>query len=291
MAWRILVLMFAMVGSVMAQPNPAAKSVLVIDVDTGSVLFEKGLEDVRPIASITKLMNAVVTVSAGLPLDEPITITHDDVNATMLRRKPTGTSLAVGSTLTRGELLHLALMNSQNRAAAALARTYPGGTVAFVDAMNAKAVQLEMLHTTFTDPTGLINTNVSTAQDLSRLVAAAANEPVIRDFSTSTSFQTTQYVKNKQRVVGFHSTNRLTKDSNWNLIVQKTGYINDAGRCMVVMAMIGARRVVMVLLDTPSNNARIHDAISLRYWIENNAIMPEPPVQIVKKRKRSKHRG
>jgi D-alanyl-D-alanine endopeptidase (penicillin-binding protein 7) len=154
--------------------------------------------------------------------------------------------------------------------------------------MNAKAVELGMLHTTFTDPTGLYNTNVSTAQDLAKLVGAASELAVIRDFSTSTSFQTTQYIRKKSRVVGFTTTNRLAKIPDWNLIIQKTGYIADAGRCMVVMTTFGARRIIMVLLDTPSANARVHDAISLRYWIEHNELMPEPVVKAQVKRKRKK---
>lgn len=288
MIWRFLVMWCVFVGAALAQPVPTAKSVLVIDVDTNEVLFEKSHEDVRPIASITKLMNALVVLEGGQPLDETITITIEDVNATVIHGKQTGGNLAVGTTLTRAEMLHLALMNSQNRAAHALARSYPGSTELFVERMNAKAAELGMSHTTFTDPTGLFNTNVSTAADLAKLVGAASEVAIIRDFSTSTSFQTTQYVRKKPRVVGFTTTNRLAKTADWNLIVQKTGYINDAGRCMVVMTTFGMRRVIMVLLDTPSANARIHDAISLRYWIEHNELMPEPVVKPMAKRKKRK---
>lgn len=286
--WRFLLLLcFAGLAHAQVQPEPSAKSVLVIDADTHEPLFLKNHEEVRPIASITKLMNAVVVLEGGQPLDEPIEVASEDVLATFIRKHPTGTTIAPGTVLTRAEMLHLALMNSQNRAAHALARTYPGGVDAFVAAMNAKAAALGMTSTSFTDPTGLYNTNVSTAADLAKLIGAASEFAVIRDFSTSTSFQTTQYIKRKPRVVTFTTTNGLAKKADWNLIVQKTGFINDAGRCMVVMATIGARRVVMVLLDTPSGAARIHDAISLRYWIENHELMPEPkPAAKSKKRKR-----
>jgi serine-type D-Ala-D-Ala endopeptidase (penicillin-binding protein 7) len=288
MVWRILIVWCMLAGVAVAQPAPTAKSVLVIDVDTNEVLFEKSHEDVRPIASITKLMNALVVLDSGQPLEETITIDHQDVKATYIRGRQTGTNLAPGTELSRAELLHLSLMNSQNRAAHALARSYPGGVEVFVQRMNAKAAELGMTHTTFTDPTGLYNTNVSTAADLAKLVGASSEIAVIRDFSTSTSFQTTQYVRKKPRVVEFSTTNRLAKTADWDLIVQKTGYINDAGRCMVVMATIGVRRVIMVLLDTPSANARVHDAISLRYWIEHHEVMPEPIKKIVKRKKKRK---
>lgn len=286
MVWRTLLLWCVFIGTALAQPAPTAKSVLVIDVDTNEVLFEKSHEDVRPIASITKLMNALVVLESDQALDEPIEITTEDVKATMIRGRQTGGNLTVGTSLTRAEMIHLALMNSQNRAAHALGRMYPGGVEAFVSRMNSKAIELGMEHTTFTDPTGLYNTNVSTAADLAKLVGAASEVTLIRDFSTSTSFQTTQYVRKKPRVVEFSTTNRLAKTPDWNLIVQKTGYINDAGRCMVVMATIGVRRVIMVLLNTPSASARVHDAISLRYWIEHQEVMPEP----VKKKKPSKRK-
>lgn len=291
MVWRILIVWCMLVGVAVAQPVPTAKSALVIDVDTNEVLFEKSHEDVRPIASITKLINALVTIESGQLLDETITITQADIKATYIRGRQTGTNLAVGTELSRAELLHLSLMNSQNRAAHALARSYPGGVEAFVQQMNAKAAELGMSHTTFTDPIGLYNTNVSTAADLAKLVVATSQLALIRDFSTSTSFQTTQYVRNKPRVVEFSTTNRLAKTADWNLIVQKTGYINDAGRCMVIMATIGMRRVIMVLLDTPSANARVRDAISLRYWIEHHEVMPEPVKRVVKRKKKRKRRN
>lgn len=251
-----------------AQPVTTARSVLVVDAESRNVLLQKNDQDVRPIASITKMINAVVVLDAGQSLDEQITITQEDVDATMLRKSPTGSSLAVGVTLTRAEMLHLALMNSQNRAAAALGRTYPGGIEAFVAAMNAKAQQIGMINSSFTDPTGLQNTNVSTAEDLAKLVSTASEYAVIRDFSTSPSFQTTQYVKQRQQLVAFRSTNKLVSKPDWTVIVQKTGYINDAGRCMVMMTTIGTRRVVMVILNTPSNDARVQDAIKIKRWIE-----------------------
>lgn len=259
-----------------AQLTPAAKSVLVLDADTHTVLFQKNPDDVRPIASITKLMTSVIVLDGGQSLDESITITNDDVEATRLRGGQTGTSLPVGTTLTRAELLHLALMNSQNRAAAALARSYPGGIPAFVEQMNNKAVQLDMVHTTYTDPTGLINTNVSTVDDLAKLVSAASNYAVIRDFSTSTSFQMTKYVKRHPRTIGYGTTNRLVRSGKWDLVLQKTGFINDAGHCMVMMTNIDMRRITIVFLNTPSNDVRALDAIRIRYWLEHNGeFMPE----------------
>jgi serine-type D-Ala-D-Ala endopeptidase (penicillin-binding protein 7) len=288
MTWRIIALWCLFTGVALAQPTPTAKSVLVIDVDTNEVLFEKSGADIRPIASITKLMNALIVLEIGQPLDELIEITAEDVKATVIRGRQTGGNLALGTKLTRAEMIHLSLMNSQNRAAHALARVYPGGMEVFVAHMNAKAIELGMLHTTFTDPTGLFNTNVSTAADLAKLVGAASQVTIVRDFSTSTSFQTTQYVRKKLRVVEYATTNRLSVTPDWNLIIQKTGYITDAGRCMVVMATFGVRRVIMILLDTPSANARVHDAISLRYWIEHNEVMPAPAIvkKLIKRKKR-----
>lgn len=249
-----------------AQPSTSAKSALVIDIDTNRVLFEKNDDVVRPIASITKLMGALVIAESGLSLYEPITITLDDVKAA----RPTGGSLSAGTTLTRGELLRLSLMSSQNRAAAALGRTYPGGMDAFIGAMNAKALELRMDNSHFTDPTGLYNTNVSTAGDLVKLAVAAMDHEVIREYSTTPSYQT----ETSKRTQQFNTTNGLVRRDDWEVLLQKTGYIADAGRCMVVITTVAARRVVMILLNTPSTKARQRDARGLKYWVEHNEIMP-----------------
>lgn len=249
-----------------AQPSMSAKSALVVDVDTNHVLFEKNDDVVRPIASITKLMGALVIAESGLPLDEQITITADDVRAA----RPTGHSLPEGVTLSRGELLHLSLMSSQNRAAAALGRTYPGGMEAFIGAMNVKALELGMDNSHFTDPTGLYNTNVSTAGDLAKLAVAAMEHGVIKEYSTTKSYHADTSGRGQQ----FNTTNGLVKQDDWDVILQKTGYIADAGRCMVIITTVAARRVVMILLNTPSSKARQRDAKGLKYWVEYERIMP-----------------
>lgn len=263
----ILTILLTLISAVaQAQPKTAAKSALVIDADTHAVLYEKNLNDIRPIASITKLMNALVIVSANLPLDEQITVTSEDAKAT----NPNGGNLRVGAVLTRGELLHLSLMNSQNRAAAALGRTYPGGMSVFLAAMNAKAAALNMMQTTFTDPTGLLNTNVSTVNDLAKLATAAYEYPVIREFSITKNFSPS--VSGKP--IRYGTTNALVRRSDWNVEMQKTGYISDAGRCMIVIATVAARRVVMVLLNAPTSTSRQADATGLKYWVEHREVMP-----------------
>lgn len=262
----LFIAMLFFCGIVGAQPVTTAKSALVIDSETHDVLYQKNLDTVRPIASITKLMTALVIVESQLPLDQPITVAKEDVKAA----HPTSGNLRVGTVLTRSELLRLALMSSQNRAAAALARTYPGGTEAFVSTMNAKAVKLGMVQTTFTDPTGLWNTNVSTANDLIKLVNAAYAYETIREYSVSPSYVITSTKKPSQ----FNTTNELIKQPDWDITLQKTGYISDAGRCVVVVATVAARRVVMILLNAPTSLARRRDIIGLKYWVENKQTMP-----------------
>lgn len=252
-------------SSAFAQPASLNATVaLVIDADTNDVLFHKNDTDVRPIASITKLMTAYVTVEANLPLDEQLTITQDDVNATKLRGGPTGTSLPVGTKLMRGELLQLALMNSQNRAAAALGRTYPGGITVFVEKMNETAQALGMKDTHYVDPTGLFNANQSTANDLAILVKAASQHEIIGELSTSTKFQL-----GPKRTFG--STNKLVH-GKWGVVLQKTGFIKDAGHCLVMMTSLAARKVIIVLLNTTSNQLRARDAISLMYWVDHDEV-------------------
>jgi D-alanyl-D-alanine endopeptidase (penicillin-binding protein 7) len=232
---------------------------LVIDQDTEQVLFSKNSEAVLPIASITKLMTALVVVEAGLSLDERIVIAQQDVD--VYRGK--GARLRAGTTLTRGELLHLALMASENRAAHALGRTYPGGLSAFREAMNAKASLLSMHHTQFVEPTGLSSDNRSSAFDLALLVREASRHPIIGDLSTTPDLQ---MALGSQRVA-FRNTNGLVRNPAWEIALQKTGYISEAGRCVVMKAQTAGRNLIMVLLDSAGRHARIGDAERLRAWL------------------------
>lgn len=263
-----------------------AHSAIVVDADTGKVILDKHSDQIRPIASITKLMTAVVVLDANLSLDETVIISREEVEATKTRKgeRNISRSLPVGVVLTRAELLHLALMNSQNRAAAALARTYPGGTEAFVEAMNKKAQELGMTDTKYVDPTGLYNQNVSSAHDLAILVRHASTYELINDFSTTQRFELTTYTqKRRTKKLAFKTTNRLVKLNDWNLVLQKTGYIRDAGHCVVLMAEMGVKKVIVVLLHTVSNNARAADASNIKYYVETGDI---PKVKIESKKPR-----
>ena len=232
---------------------------LVIDQDTDQVLFSKNPGAVLPIASITKLMTALVVTEAKLPLEEVVTITQDDVDTEKMSRS----RLTVGTQLTRGEMLHLALMSSENRAAHALGRTYPGGLDTFVLAMNSKAQMLGMHDTRYVEPTGLSSQNQSSANDLSQLVKAASTHQIIRDLSTSVETQ----VAIGRRQVQFHTTNGLVRNPTWDITLQKTGYISEAGRCMVVQAQMAGRKLIMVLLDSAGKYSRIGDAERIRKWL------------------------
>ena len=233
---------------------------LVIDQDTREVLLRKNDSAVLPIASLTKLMTGVIISEARLPMDEMITITQDDVDT----EKGSTSRLAVGTTLPRQELLHLALMSSENRAAHALGRTYPGGLSAFVSAMNAKARLLGMKDTQYVEPTGLSSRNQSSAHDLATLVAAAYNDPVLREFSTSPGTQ----VAVGHRTLQYNNTNRLVKNPDWEIGLQKTGYISEAGQCLVMQAKIAGRKLIMVFLDSAGKLSRIGDAERVRRWVE-----------------------
>ena len=236
---------------------------LVIDQDTQEVLLQKNQRAVLPIASLTKLMTGTIISEAKLPMDEVITITQDDVDT----EKGSGSRLHVGAVLTRAEAMHLALMASENRAAHALGRTYPGGLSSFVSAMNAKARQLGMQATTYVEPTGLSSRNQSSAQDLAILVAAAAIDPMLREYSTSHGAQ----VAVGKRVLQYNNTNRLVKNPDWDIGLQKTGYISEAGQCLVMQARIAGRKVIMVFLDSAGKLSRIGDAERVRRWVEHNA--------------------
>jgi D-alanyl-D-alanine endopeptidase (penicillin-binding protein 7) len=240
---------------------------LVVDQDTDEVLFEKNTHAVLPIASITKLMTALVTVEANLPLDEELVVAQTEIVKAGVR-----SNLRPGMKLTRDTALHLALMSSENRAAQLLGRTYPGGLDAFVEAMNAKARMLDMSDSHFADPTGLLPENRSSAADLVKLVKAAYEHEVIRDYSVSGELA----LPVGKRLVRYGNTNRLTANPEWDIGLQKTGYISAAGRCLVMQAVVEGQRVVMVLLDSVGKYSRIGDAQRIRDWLV--AKKPAAPV-------------
>ncbi len=242
------------------QPALKSQAALVVDQQSGEVLLGKNMETKVPIASLTKLMTAIVTLDAELDPDELVTVTKADVD----RLRGSHSRLQVGTTLTRDELLHLALMASENRAASAIASSYPGGKDSCVLAMNLKAQLLGMSGTRFEDGTGLSGRNVSTAQDLAKLVQAAHAYPKIRDYTTSTSFQ----IKVGRRAMRFGNTNNLTRSSRWDIGLSKTGYIAEAGRCLVMQVTLAGRSIIIVLLDSWGKYTRVGDATRIRQWLE-----------------------
>lgn len=242
-------------------------SALVIDQSNGQVMLEKQPDMVVPIASISKLMTAMVVLDAKLDLQEVIAIGDDDVDGL----KGTRSRLPVGTTMTREAAMLLALMSSENRAAHALGRHYPGGMHAFVQAMNKKAHALGMYNSRFEEPTGLSSNNVSTAHDLARMVAAAARYPEIRNFSTTAEAK----VELNGRIRDFHNTNALVRSDNWEIGVSKTGYISEAGRCLVMQARVADRPVVIVLLDSQGKMTRVGDANRIKRWMESASLAVE----------------
>ena len=247
--------------------DPALRSsaALVLDISNSSVLYSRHSEIALPIASITKLMTALVVMDAGQPLDEMVTVTDDD---RFSGGKGAFSRLAPGTQLSRGDLMHLALMASENRAAHALGRTYPGGTAACVTAMNAKARELGMTSAHFVEPTGLSDENVASPEDLSKLVMAAAKIGAIREFSTDSDFT----VHVGRHLVQYHNTDSLVSKPDWNIVVQKTGYIHEAGRCLVMQTVIEERPVVIVLLNSFGKRTRVADARRIRRWVEANML-------------------
>ena len=235
---------------------------LVVDQDTQQVLFSKNPDAVLPIASITKLMTAMVVLEAGQSLEERLSISQDDVDT----EKGSGSRLRVGTSLSRGEMLHLALMASENRAANALGRYFPGGMPAFVEAMNRKARTLGMRNTRYVEPTGLSSSNQSSAHDLSLLVMAAMDHQLIRELSTSADTS----VNVGSRSMQFRNTNGLIRNPSWEIGLQKTGYISEAGRCVVMQAQLAGRKLIMVLLDSAGRYSRMGDAERLRTWITHS---------------------
>ncbi len=238
----------------------------VIDQETQEVLLSKNEDAVLPIASLTKIMTALLVSEAELPLDEMITITQADVDT----EKGSTSRLRVGSQLSRGELLHLALMSSENRAASALGRSYPGGLQVFVEMMNAKAQLLGMHDTNFVEPTGLSSKNRSSAKDLAALVDVASEDPLLREYSTSPGYQ----VAVGRRKLMFNNTNRLVRNPSWDIGLQKTGYISEAGNCLVMQAKVAGRNVIMVFLDSYGKLSRLGDAERVRRWVESIPAKP-----------------
>jgi serine-type D-Ala-D-Ala endopeptidase (penicillin-binding protein 7) len=231
----------------------------VMDQDTNEVLLSKNSTAVLPIASITKLMTGVIVTEAKQPLDEVLDISEEDVDT----EKGSRSRLVVGTQLTRGEMLHLALMSSENRAAHTLGRHYPGGLAAFVTAMNAKARALGMNDTRYVEPTGLSSQNQSSARDLATLVKWAYNVPLLRELTTSPEYE----VAVGHRQVQFHTTNRLVKSPEWDMGLKKTGFINEAGQCLVMQARLAGRKLILVLLDSAGKYSRIGDAERIRHWL------------------------
>ncbi len=248
---------------------------LVIDQDTREVLFSKNDSAVLPIASLTKLMTGVVATEARLDMQELITITDDDVSTE--KRSPS--RLRVGTQLPRGELLLLALMSSENRAAHAIGRSHPGGMDRFVQLMNVKAAQLGMRDTRYVEPTGLSSNNQSSAKDLATLVAHASNNSQLREFSTATDHQ----VAVGERTLNYVNTNRLIRNPDWDIGLQKTGYISEAGQCLVMQTKIAGRKLIMVFLDSAGKLSRLGDAERVRRWVENNRATGVTPVSVVAK--------
>jgi serine-type D-Ala-D-Ala endopeptidase (penicillin-binding protein 7) len=242
------------------QPDLRSNAVLVFDEGSSKILLSRQAEVSAPIASITKLMTALVVLDGRQPLDEVVQITDADRE----RGRGSFSRLAIGTKLTRGDLLHLALMSSENRAAHALGRTYPGGLTAFVKAMNERAHALGMSGAHFVDPTGLSDENVASPADLSKLVIEASHEPTIQQYSTDERHS----IRVGRKTLEFHNTDQLVRSPAWNIIVQKTGYITEAGRCLVIKALIRGRAIVIVLLDSFGRYTRTADAQRIRKWLE-----------------------
>lgn len=249
--------------------SPTLKAVLrsevafVQDLESASVLYDKNSDEVRPIASISKLMTALVVAEAGQSMDEILQIADADVD----RLRHSRSRLRVGTELSRADMMHLALMSSENRAAHALGRYYPGGMPAFVRAMNDKARALGMRSTYFVEPTGLSSDNVSSPRDLVKLLKAVNHQPIIHRYTTDDQYQV---AVGKGRTLVYNNTNRLVKNSDWNIRISKTGFINEAGECLVMLTRIDNRDVAIVLLNSSGHYSRIGDAVRIRNLVENN---------------------
>ena len=258
---------FAQAGELKAHKTVylRSSSALVLDADTGEVVIDKNADAVTPIASITKLMTAMVILDRGLDLNQRIVISREDTDSL----KGTRSRLRPGNILTRGELLLIGLMASENRAAAALGRTYPGGLEPMVAAMNAKAAALDMRDSRFVDPTGLSPNNVSSARDLVKLVRAAHEYSLIREYTTTD--RALVRVSDRGRPLSYHNTNGLVRAHHWDVELSKTGYISEAGRCLVMRVKLASKDLIVVLLDSWGRQSRIGDANRIKKWVETNA--------------------
>jgi serine-type D-Ala-D-Ala endopeptidase (penicillin-binding protein 7) len=246
---------------------------LVVDQETREVLFSKNDQVVLPIASLTKLMTGLIISEARLPMHEMVMISQADVDT----EKGSTSRLRVGSELSRSELLHLALMSSENRAANALGRSYPGGLPVFVALMNAKAKALGMSDTMYVEPTGLSSKNQSSARDLALLVHVASNDPLLRELSTSPNHQ----VAVGRQMLQYNNTNRLVKNPDWEIGLQKTGYISEAGQCLVMQAKVAGRKIIMVFLDSAGKLSRLGDAERVRRWVESIPVKPQVTSSVI----------
>ena len=266
----------ALAHNAKGDPELGSSMALIVDESTGEIIYSKNAESRTSIASITKLMTAMVALDAGLPLSEKITISNDDID----RVKGTRSRLNVGLSLTRRELLHLALMSSENRASSALGRSYPGGAHAFIAAMNKKALRLGMINTQFADASGLRSENQSTAEDLARMVRAAHTYPIIHELTTAPSYdlQTPIYRQARKlaqkklvlRNIAFRNTNKLVNEKDWQIGISKTGFISEAGHCLVMQATIANQDLIIVLLDASGKYMRIDDAERVKRWLESS---------------------
>lgn len=260
------------VRDIVAAPREAlslrSNAALVMDENTGAVLYEKNIVVIHPIASLTKLMMAMVILDSGLPLDATIRVENSDIDF----ERGSRSKMRIGEVLPRSDLLRLALMSSENRAAAALARTYPGGQTLFVAMMNRRATEIGMTGTRFVDSSGLSGANVSTARDLAKMVAAAARYDLIRQYSTTPEVALTRLDSGQQ--IAYRNTNLLLRhDTGWEINLSKTGYLSEAGYCLVLQAKISGRLVNIVLLDSWGRYSRVGDANRIKQWIQNRSVL------------------
>ncbi len=259
-----LALFFTPVFAKDLKPNVKSSIAMIVHQETGEIIYQKNAYTKASIASLTKIMTAMVVLDSGINLDEEVKITKADID----RIKRTGSRIPLGARLTRYELLKFALMASDNRAASALSRSYPTGQKGFIDAMNVKAKQLGMFNTVFADPTGLNKNNVSTARDLVRMVQAAYQYPEIRNLTTQSKGEINYGKRNYK--IGFVNTNRLVRKGDWDIGLSKTGFIREAGRCLVMQAMVKDEPVIMIFLDSYGKLTRFADAKRVKKWMEKN---------------------